>query len=135
MATRFMLDTNIASYIIRGAGPTLAARLLAVPMARVCVLAVTQGELLYGVARKPGATHLATAVRHFLMRVDVLAWGSQAAKHYGEMRAMLDAAGTPLGNNDAFIAAHALSEGAVLVTNDQAFERVPGLVVENWVSA
>ena len=133
-APRYMLDTNMASYIIRGPGPVLAARLVAVPMAQLCVSCVTQGELLYGLARKPGATSLQTAVREFLMRLDVLAWDSAAATRYGALRAALEAEGTPLGNLDTLIAAHALSVEAVLVTNDQAFTRVPALVVENWVS-
>ena len=133
--TRYMLDTNMASYIVRGAGPALAARLRAVPIDQLCVSAVTQGELLYGLARKPGASNLQIAVRAFLLRVDVLAWGSAAAMRYGVLRAGLEAAGTPLGGNDTLIAAHALAEGAVLVTNDRAFARVQALVVENWVPA
>lgn len=131
-AARYMLDTNIASYVVRGPSPALAARLVAVPMAQVCVSAVTEGELLYGLARRPGATALQTAVREFLKRVEVLAWDSAAATRYGVLRAGLEAAGTPMGNLDTLIAAHALSAGAILVTNDQAFARVPDLVVENW---
>lgn len=133
-APRYLLDTNIASYIVRGPGPALAARLVAVPMAQLCVSSVTQGELLYGLARRPGAIALQTVVREFLWRVDVLAWDSAAATRYGVLRATLEAGGTPLGNLDTLIAAHALSLGAILVTNDQAFTRVPDLVVENWVS-
>lgn len=133
-APRYMLDTNVASYIVRGPSPVLAARLVAVPMSQLCVSSITQGELLYGVARKPGATHLQIAVREFLMRVDVLAWDSAAATRYGVLRAALEANGTPLGNLDTLIAAHTLAADAILVTNDQAFARVPALVVENWVS-
>lgn len=133
-AARYMLDTNIASYIVRGPSPALAARLMAVPMAQVCVSAVTEGELLYGLARRPGATALQTAVREFLKRVEVLVWDSAAATRYGALRAGLEAAGTPMGNLDTLIAAHALAAAAILVTNDQAFARVPALVVENWVA-
>ena len=133
-ASRYMLDTNMASYIVRGPSPALAARLVAVPMAQLCVSSITQGELLYGLAKKPGATNLQTAVREFLTRVDVLAWDNAAATRYGALRAALEANGTPLGNLDTLIAAHALAADAILVTNDQAFARVPALVVENWVS-
>jgi tRNA(fMet)-specific endonuclease VapC len=133
-ASRYMLDTNVASYIVRGPSPVLAARLVAVPMSQLCVSSITQGELLYGVARKPGATNLQIAVREFLMRVDVLAWDSAAATRYGVLRAALEANGTPLGNLDTLIAAHTLAADAILVTNDQAFARVPALVVENWVA-
>ena len=134
-AARYMLDTNMASYIVRGPGPALAAHLVAVPMAQLCVSSVTEGELLYGLARRPGATALHTVVQEFLKRVDVLAWDSAAARRYGALRATLEAAGTPLGNLDTLIAAHALSTGAILVTNDQAFARVPALVIENWGSS
>ena len=132
-ARRYMLDTNIASYIVRGRSPPLAARLVAVPMAQLCVSAITQGELLYGVARKPGATNLQIAVHEFLMRVDVLPWTHAAGTRYGLLRAVLESAGTPLGNLDTLIAAHALSEDATLVSNDKAFTAVPGLTLENWM--
>jgi len=133
-ASRYMLDTNMASYIVRGPSAALAARLVAVPMAKLCVSSITQGELLYGLARKPGATNLQTAVREFLARLDVLSWDSAAATRYGALRATLEANGTPLGNLDTLIAAHALAADAILVTNDQAFARVPALVVENWIA-
>ena len=134
VGSRYMLDTNMASYIVRGPSPALVARLVSVPMAQLCVSSITQGELLYGLARKPGATNLHTAVREFLMRVDVLPWDSAPATRYGVLRAALEARGTPLGNLDTLIAAHALATDAVLVTRDQAFARVPALVVEDWVS-
>ena len=132
-ATPYMLDTDVASYIVRGPAPALAGKVKSVPMAQLCVSSVTQGELLYGIARKPGAANLHTAVREFLARVDVLPWDSAAATRYGVLRAALEARGTPLGNLDTLIAAHALATGAVLVTNDQALARVPGLKSENWM--
>ena len=58
-----MLDTNVASYIIRGPNPTLASHLTKVSMGQLSVSSITQGELLYGLARKPGAINLQTAVR------------------------------------------------------------------------
>ena len=134
-AARWMLDTNIASHIIRGATPALQARLRSVPMAQLCVSAITEGELLYGLARKPHATALHTAVSGFLLRVDVLPWDSAAASRYGDLRADLERRGTPLGNLDTLIAAHALVRGCTLVSNDQAFARVPGLGWEDWTVA
>ncbi len=131
---RFMLDTNIASYIVRGPSDALARRLVAVPMAQLCVSSITQAELLYGLARKPNAIGLQTAVREFLARLDVLAWDSAVAIRYGALRAELEAAGKPLGNLDTLIAAHALAVDATLVTNDHAFALVPGLPVQNWTS-
>ena len=130
---RYMLDTNMASYIIRGPSSALTARLIEIAMVQLCVSSITQGELLYGLARKPDATNLQTAVREFLMRIDVLPWDSAAATRYGILRAAVEFRGTPLGNLDTLIAAHALAADAILVTRDQAFARVPALVVENWV--
>lgn len=130
---RYMLDTNIVSYIIRGPNPVLSARLVENAMAQLCISSITQGELVYGLARKPLATDLQTAVREFLLRIEVLPWDSAAATRYGILRAGLEASGTPLGNLDTLIAAHALAADAVLVTHDQAFGRVPALVVENWM--
>ena len=74
-----------------------------------------------------------SAVREFLMRIDVLPWDSAAATRYGVLRAALEFSGAPLGNLDTLIAAHALAADAILVTHDHAFARVPALVVENWV--
>ena len=131
---QYLLDTNIASAIVRGPGPTLAACMVRVPATSISVSSVTQGELLYGLARKPGARNLHIVVREFLARVTVLPWDSAAATHYGVLRAALEARGTPLGSLDTLIAAHALAIGGVLVTDDRAFAQVPGLVVENWIT-
>ena len=95
----------------------------------------TEGELLYGLARKPEATALKAAVEAFLQYVEALPWDSQAAAVYGRLRARLEAQGTPVGNLDTLIAAHALASGATLVTNDQALARVEGLSVEDWTKA
>lgn len=128
----YMLDTHAASQIIKGAVGALRERLLAVPMARVCISAVSEAELRFGVAKRPDAPKLRTAVHEFLLRVDILPWDSAAAECYGELRAALERAGKPLGNLDTLIAAHAIAVGAVLVTNDQAFRQVAGLQVADW---
>lgn len=129
----YLLDTNTASFIIRGE-PHPLARLQAHPVSAVGISAVTEAELLYGLARKPSATALAAAVSAFLRHVQALPWESEAAARYGALRAELEAAGTPLGGMDMLIAAHALAIGAVLVTNDQAFRRAPGLTIEDWLN-
>ena len=130
---RYMLDTKMASSIIRGSSSALTARLIENATAQLCVSSITQGELLYGLMRKPDATKLQTAVREFLMRIDVLPWDSAAATRYGIPHAAPEFSGAPLGNLDTLIAAHALAADAILVTHDQAFARVPAFVVENWV--
>ncbi len=132
MLTRYLLDTNIASYIIKGSMPRVRERLLKVPMAQVSISAVTEAELLYGVARRPEAPRLRTAVEEFLLRVERLSWDSEAAQHYGRLRAALEREGGTLGNLDLMIAAHALASQAVLVTHDRTFQRIRQLKVEDW---
>jgi tRNA(fMet)-specific endonuclease VapC len=129
---RFLLDTNIASFAIRGANEALLTRLQSQPIGSVGISAITEAELLHGLARKPGAMALSASVHAFLRHVTSVAWDSDAAACYGPLRANLEAAGTPLGAMDTLIAAHAMVLKATLVTNDQAFRRVPGLMVEDW---
>jgi tRNA(fMet)-specific endonuclease VapC len=132
MTSRYLLDTNIASYVIKGNIPAVRRRIVQVPMAQLAISAVTEGELRYGAARRPGAPRLRTIVDEFLLRMTILPWDSEAAHHYGRIRAALEREGQPMGNLDTMIGAHALALGAVLVTNDQAFARIKELNVEDW---
>jgi tRNA(fMet)-specific endonuclease VapC len=75
---------------------------------------------------------LRTIVDEFLLRMTTLPWDSEAAQHYGQIRAALGRDGRPMGNLDMMIGAHALALGAVLVTNDQAFTRIKELTIEDW---
>jgi len=128
-----MLDTNMASYIIKGANNAVQERLENVPMASVCISAVTQAELLLGVAKKPDAKSLPMVVNEFLLRVEILPWGSQAAQTYADLRTVFEKEGKSLGAMDMLIAAHAASSGATLVTDDKAFYHVQNyLSLENW---
>ena len=132
MTSRYLLDTNIASYVIKGNIPAVRRRIVQVPMAQLAISAVTEGELRYGAARRPGAPRLRTIVDEFLLRMTILPWDSEAAQRYGQIRAALEREGQPMGNLDTMIGAHALALGAVLVTNDQAFARIKELNVEDW---
>lgn len=127
-----MLDTNIASYAMRGQHPALNAHLQQVPLNRLCISVISEGELRYGLALKPDMKPLNADVTAFLSRVDSLPWDSDAAEIYGPLRAALRKAGTPLGSLDELIAAHALAVGATLVTNDKAFRHVVGLKTVDW---
>lgn len=129
---RFMLDTNIASFIVRGGNATLQANLRAHPIADTCMSAITEGELLFGVAKRPEASAIKAAVHGLLQLVAVMPWDSHAAQAYGALRASLERQGTPLGNLDTLIAAHAIATGSVLVTNDKALMRTPGLEAKDW---
>ena len=132
MTSRYLLDTNIASYAIKGNIPAVRRRIVQVPMAQLAISAVTEGELRYGSARRPDAARLRSIVDEFLLRMTILPWDSEAAQRYGQIRAALERQGQAMGNLDTMIAAHALAMGAVLVTNDQAFTRIEALKVENW---
>ena len=132
MPVRYLLDTNTASYAIKGSFPRVRARLLKVPMADVGISVVTEAELRFGVARRPEATILKSVVEEFLLRVESLPWNSEAARQYARIRASLEKEGEPMGNLDLMIAAHAVADEVVLVTHDHVFRRVKGLKVEDW---
>jgi tRNA(fMet)-specific endonuclease VapC len=130
---RFMLDTNIASHVIRGDIPLVRQKIGAVPMESLVISSVTQAELLYGVAKRGHPKALSQVVQMFLERVEVLDWSSDVAKVYGELRAKYEAAGTPLSAMDMMIAAHAKTADAVLVSRDRAFrQKGLGITVQDW---
>ncbi len=133
--SQYLLDTNIASYVIKGNYPTVRRRLTVVPLYQVAISAVTEGELRYGVARLPAATSLKAIVEEFLTRVAIHPWDAGAAREYGRIRAALERTGDALGNLDTMIAAHALATASTLVTHDKAFSRVKGLDIQDWTKA
>lgn len=126
---RYMLDTNTVSYIIKGIPVAVRDHLRNVPMATVCISAITEAELLRGVARKPEAERLSLAVKEFLLRVEVLPWDSDAANAYAQLRTACENEGKPLGTMDMLIAAHSIAADAVLITNDKAFYNVK---LQDW---
>jgi len=131
--TMYLLDTNIASHIIKGDIPLVRERLAKVPLHEVAVSVVTQAELLYGLAKRGHPQGLSTRVREFLIRVDILPWTQDVASIYGDLRASCEASGVTLAPMDMMIAAHAKAAGAVLVTRDRAFGFIPnGLTVQDW---
>ena len=129
--TRYMLDTNTVSHLLKK-HPLVARRVVEVPITAVCISAITHGELLFGLAKRPDATTLHHAVGEFLRRVDVLPWGATAAQCYGAARALTQREGRTLAPMDLLIGSHALSIDAVLVTNDHAFGHLPDLSIEDW---
>ena len=129
--TRYMLDTNTVSHLLKK-HPAVARRVVAVPITALCISAITQGELLFGLAKRPDATALHEAVREFLRRVDVLPWDAATSEVYGTARTASQREGRVLAPMDLLIGAHALSIDAVLVTNDRAFGQLSGLSIEDW---
>jgi len=132
LTPRYLLDTNMASYVIKGNFPRVRERLVRVPMADVGISVITEAELRLGVARKPEAARLAIAVEEFLLRVQILPWDSAAAKSYATLRSSLERLGEPVGNLDLMIAAQAVAAPAILVTHDHVFRRVKHLKIEDW---
>jgi tRNA(fMet)-specific endonuclease VapC len=126
---RYMLDTDMCSYIIRERPAALRERFNAEAEA-MCISAITLGELLYGAESKPSIRRI---VEQFLARITMLDFGYAAAAHYAQIRVELKK--QPIGANDTLIAAHARSEALTLVTNnDREFRRVSGLRTENWTT-
>ena len=128
---QYMLDTNTISHLIK-AHPAVARHVVNVPMASLCISAITEGELLFGLAKRPDAKRLHLVVRELLLRVDVLPWDRVVAERYGSARAEMARQGKILAPLDLLIATHALSVDAVLVTNDQSFRLIADLQVEDW---
>ena len=129
-----MLDTDAASYLIKGKSPAIEARLAALVPSTVCVSVLTRAELQYGLKRLSADHRLHLAVRQFLKIVRILPWDTDAADWYAEIRHQLVSTGQPIGEMDMMIAAHALSAGAVLVTNNSRhYARIEApLILENW---
>jgi len=130
---RYMLDTNTVSHLL-GGHPVVAQRIVSVPMTALCISAITQGELLFGLARRPDAKRLHVAVREFLKRMDVLPWDSAIAERYGTERAVMERQGKTLAPLELLLATHALATGTVLVTNDQAFGHMTALSLQDWTA-
>jgi tRNA(fMet)-specific endonuclease VapC len=136
MTSLYLLDTNMVSYIARGRSVLARIRLNELKDNEIaCISAITEAEIRYGLAKRPEATALKTVMEVFLARLRVLPWSRDEAQSYGELRARLEISGTTLGHMDMLIAAHAVSIGAVLVTNDNAFAQVDQLYATiNWAT-
>ncbi len=134
MAVRYLLDTNICIYIAKHNPPAVRARFERHSANELAMSVVTLGELRHG-AEKSQAREKALATLHRLeASIQVTPLTETAGQHYGQIRAALENSGQPIGNNDLWIAAHARSEGWILVTNNEReFSRVEELQVENWV--
>jgi tRNA(fMet)-specific endonuclease VapC len=131
----WMLDTNTLSDLIRNPRGALVQRLSNTEHDAVCTSIVVACELRFGAKRK-GSDVLTLRVEQLLASLTVLALDAPADQHYADIRAGLERAGTPIGGHDLFIAAHARSRGMALVTHNlREFERVPGLRVEDWLTA
>jgi tRNA(fMet)-specific endonuclease VapC len=132
----YLLDTNIVGYLLSGKSCAARARFREVEDRAICgVSAMTEAEVRYGCARRPGATRLREEVGNFLMSVQIFPWNSAAAHSYAQLRAQLQVAGRGFAVMDMLIAAHAHALGATLVTRDAAFSQLSdALTVVNWAT-
>jgi len=130
-----LLDSNICIYLINAKPPTVLERFQQYRLGDIGLCSVVAAELAFGVARS-GSARNRQALELFLAPLTILPFDEAAVWVYGDLRAELERRGTPIGALDAMIAAHALSQNAVLMTNTtREFANVPGLRTDNWVTA
>ena len=131
---KYMLDTNIIAYAKNNRPESVLQRFMEHRPEDMCISAITMAELEFGICKSSKPARNRLALMMFLSEIQVVPFDGKAAQEYGSIRAELTSKGTLIGANDLLIATHARSLGLTLVTNNgREFERVPGLVVENWV--
>jgi tRNA(fMet)-specific endonuclease VapC len=132
---KLMLDTNICIYIIKQQPVAVLKRFLEYQLGDIGISSITLSELRYGVAKSTYQEKNAKALDEFIIPLEVLSFDEEAAHVYGNIRAALEKAGTPIGAMDLLIAAHAVSLGIPLVTNNtREFTRIPSLTVVDWIA-
>lgn len=130
---KYLLDTSIVIYVIKRR-PIEVMGVFNENAGRMAISAITLSELYHGAEKSAKVAQNLAAVEEFASLLEVLPYTAKASQHHGAIRTSLEKAGRPIGVNDLHIAAHARSEGLTLVTNNLGeFERVPGLLMENWV--
>lgn len=131
---KYLLDTNIVIYVIK-LRPIEVMGIFNENAGRMAISAITLSELFYGAEKSAKVAQNLAVVEEFSSLLEVLPYTAKASQHYGAIRSAVEKVGRTIGVNDLHIAAHARSEGLTLVTNNlREFERVPGLMAENWVS-
>jgi tRNA(fMet)-specific endonuclease VapC len=135
MSARYLLDTNIVSYFVRGNYPAIRDRLVRIPSESLAISAVTEAELRYWVRCRPGSLRTRVGVEDVLARIPSLPWDTRAAQSFADSRDALKRRGRVLSTADLMIAAHAQSLNLTLVTHDSVFAFVDGLKTEDWTIA
>lgn len=131
---RYLLDTNICIYIKNHRPAEVLARFSKLPPGKVAMSVITYGELCFGAEKSSKPKETRHILEQLIALIPVLPLDETVSAHYGKIRLHLQVSGNPIGNNDLWIASHALANKLILVTNNVAeFQRVPGLRVENWV--
>lgn len=136
MSVQYLLDTNICMYIAKHRPASVRERFARHAANELAMSVITLGELRFGAEKSQSRDKAMATIRDLETLVPPRALPEAAGEHYGQIRAGLQKTGTPIGNNDLWLAAHARAEGWILVTNNtREFARVPGLEVENWAQA
>ena len=131
---KYLIDTNICIYIMNKMPPEVIQKFKNQDVGQISISSITVSELQYGVFKSRFQKENLTRLEEFLTPFQVLSYDEDASRYYGEIRSKLEAEGTIIGPLDLLIAAHALSQKLILVTNNQKeFQRIPSLKVENWV--
>ncbi len=134
-ALRYLLDTNICIYIAKQRPPAVAQRFAKLAAGSVGMSLITYGELRYGAEKSSQRVQAIDKLNRLEALIPAIPLDDAVGERYGLIRAHLERAGMPIGNNDLWIAAHALSLGVTLVSNNtREFERVPKLKLDNWVA-
>jgi tRNA(fMet)-specific endonuclease VapC len=132
---RYLLDTNICIYLIKRQPKEVIDKFQGIAPGEIAISSVTVAEMMYGVGKSQHKERNKSALDSFLPPLEIVDFDFKAAKQYGVIRAHLEKMGTPIGAYDLMIAAHALSIGLILVTNNEReFQRIPDLIFENWVN-
>lgn len=130
---KYMLDTNIVIYTLKDR-PAKVRAAFKLHSGEMCLSSITFGELIYGAEKSTRVEHNLGVIEGLAARLSIQSYDTQAAMHFGRLRAELAQSGRLIGPYDMMIAGHAWSQSLILVTNNQReFDRVPGLRVENWV--
>ena len=130
---KYLLDTNIVIYVLK-LRPVEVLKIFNTNASRMAISSITLSELIYGAERSPNVDKNLEAIEEFISHLDVLSYDAKASQHYGQIKASLERKGEVIGENDIHIAAHAISQGLTLVTNNlREFKRVTNLALENWV--
>ena len=132
---KYLLDTNIVIYVMKRR-PIEVLETFNQNASRMAISAITMSELHHGAEKSVRVTQNLEVIEEFASRLEILPYKEKASQHYGSIRSVLEKSGQVIGVNDLHIAAHARSEGLVLVTNNvREFERIPALAVEKWVGS
>lgn len=130
---KYLLDTNIVIYVLKRR-PIEVLEIFNKNINRMAISSITLSELIYGAEKSQQVEKNLEAIEEFVSHLEVLPYDAKASQHYGQIKSALEKKGEIIGENDIHIAAHAVSQGLILISNNvKEFGRVPNLALENWV--